>query len=286
MQDGLRVYLEQPLAIAWPTCEVEYVLNDRAYSGEPDLNRIVAMVQGSFDAWNSVETSGFAARFSGVTDRRVPAINDQNLITFVEADTCLPNMNGVELCGWNQRAGYAPAALALASVTFAPINGEIVDADIEINAANWPFEIICEEPTGQTHDLQNTLTHEIGHLAGLDHCHADALTGEVSCDNVTMRAQTTLGDRTMRALSADDIAGIAAIYPSAECSNEPARSYDYFPPEGGGCGEVDDFEIDAPDAPTPKGGGCATAEAPASGPSSILGALLVGLALVRRREQR
>jgi hypothetical protein len=277
MQDGQRVYLEQPMPITWPTCEVDYVINDRGYSGEPDLNRIVATIQGSFDAWNRVEGAGFAARFAGVTDRRVTLINDQNLIMFLEADTCLMNTDGVELCGWNQRAGYAPAALALASVSFAPVNGEIVDVDIEVNAANWPFEIICGEPSGQTHDLQNTLTHEIGHLAGLDHCHADALTGEVSCETVTMRAQTTLGDRTMRDLSLDDEAGLRAIYPANSCSNAAAITYE-FPLEGAGCGAVEDFEVTEDEEPPQARGCCTTAtHSPLSPNVMVLSLLVVAL---------
>jgi hypothetical protein len=72
-------------------------------------------------------------------------------------------------------------------------------------------------------DLQNTLTHEAGHLVGLAHPCGDA--GEMACaanDPRTMAPTTFVGETQKRTLSADDIAGVCAIYP---------------PPSGGcGCG--------------------------------------------------
>ena len=54
-----------------------------------------------------------------------------------------------------------------------PSDGVIVDADIEMNAVNNQFVEIgktlpASDGRNQT-DLENTLTHEIGHLLGLDH---------------------------------------------------------------------------------------------------------------------
>src|SRR5262249_35452987 len=69
-----------------------------------------------------------------------------------------------------------PEALAVTTVT-ARSDGHIVDADMEINGVtqNWmnldpgvtvPFD---QGETRRVFDLQNAVTHEFGHLIGLDH---------------------------------------------------------------------------------------------------------------------
>ena len=221
MVDGERVFREVPLPIAWPSCNVGYHVNERGYSMIDDFDAILEAVATSFETWANVETAGWVAQFEGTSGRQVPFINEQNLVTFVESDTCLENFEGDLLCGWNDRAGYAPGALALASVSYDPATGEIVDADLEVNAANWEFGLLDDGPDGDKHDLQNTLTHEIGHFLGMDHCHNDALDGVASCDAVTMRAAAELGDTSMRSLSADDIAGITEVYPVLGCEAPP-----------------------------------------------------------------
>lgn len=140
--------------------------------------------------------------------------------------------------------------VALTSVLYEPGTGRIVNADIEVNGWNglvggplsggasgpangWYFT--CDPQPGGSMcttygqancfyiDLQNTLTHEAGHFIGLSHPCGDP--GLPSCANAgfaetTMFPQTTPGDVAKRSLSADDVAGIRAIYPDA----------------GGGCG--------------------------------------------------
>jgi MYXO-CTERM domain-containing protein len=140
--------------------------------------------------------------------------------------------------------------VALTSVLYDPASGRIVNADTEVNgwdgqpgslsagtsgpAHGWYFT--CDKQTGWAActtygqggcyyiDLQNTLTHEVGHFLGLAHPCGDA--GEPSCASDPSFAQTTMypvttpGDVAKRTLSADDIAGVCAIYPDS----------------GGGCG--------------------------------------------------
>jgi hypothetical protein len=55
-------------------------------------------------------------------------------------------------------------------------------------------------------DLQNVVTHELGHYLGIGHTtndHADA----------TMYASAQFGELTMRDLSTDDVAGLCDAYP-------------------------------------------------------------------------
>ncbi|HVU49371.1 MAG TPA: hypothetical protein VHL80_01730 [Polyangia bacterium] len=71
---------------------------------------------------------------------------------------------------------YAFEALAVTTVT-ARADGHIVDADVEVNGVNQSWMnfdpgVTAPYDQGETReffDLQNALTHEFGHLIGLDH---------------------------------------------------------------------------------------------------------------------
>jgi hypothetical protein len=133
------------------------------------------------------------------------------------------------------------STVALTTVTYDPQTGRIVDADIEVNGWDgtggpsqgtpgdhltppthgWYFTCNAE-PTGTTCssygdagcdfiDLQNTVTHEVGHFIGLAHS---------SDSSTTMWDRTEPAQMSKRILSADDVNGVCTIYPD----------------RGGGCG--------------------------------------------------
>ncbi|RLB58378.1 MAG: hypothetical protein DRI90_16825 [Deltaproteobacteria bacterium] len=91
--------------------------------------------------------------------------------------------------------------LAKATVSYDTETGEILDTDIELNHA------YNEYTTGDdfvVYDLQSILTHELGHLMGLDH----------TLDyNATMNAGYQQGTTELRTPELDDIDGVCAIYP-------------------------------------------------------------------------
>jgi hypothetical protein len=138
-------------------------------------------------------------------------------------------------------------------------DGAILDADIEINGRDFQIAV-CQDPAhcmslgtgaGGFADLQNTLTHELGHLHGLEHpCLAlldpprkDSKGNDVpSCDELagrtpaiteaTMYNTTTPGEIKKRTLSQDDITGICEIYPTA---NDPGTCEQVHSSSSGGC---------------------------------------------------
>ncbi len=154
----------------------------------------------------------------------------------------------------NPAIPYDAAAAAITTVTYinkptdAAADGRIIDADIELNAVNNYF-YNADQPapnSGQRKatDLWNTLTHEIGHLMGMEHtckrtpgdsmpsCTRDGSGNPViSCSTVesgrlTNSAYQAIYDTTMyptadpketkkRIPHADDVAGIINTYPSA-----------------------------------------------------------------------
>lgn len=135
----------------------------------------------------------------------------------------------------------AGGTIALTTVTFDPSTGEIFDADMELQDWNgdpnaptgWYFT--CPGPpalacTGNTNDaalysesgcifmdIGNTVTHEAGHMLGLDHVCVPNVTGPTAaCPNggAVMEPTAGLGDTDKRTLKPDDINGVCSIYPA------------------------------------------------------------------------
>lgn len=175
--------------------------------------------------------------------------------------------------------------LGLTTVTFEPSTGEIYDADMELNATQGNLSTSdAVEPNG--FDLASVVTHEAGHFFGL--AHAQSPTS-------TMYASYRPGTTQLRTLSADDVEGLCAIYPStttrvvtspaqsskgdaASTTSIAADQCDYDPRHGFST------ECNAPALDVPAESGCRTA--PGASPDVLaLGACAVGLALVRRRRR-
>ncbi len=85
--------------------------------------------------------------------------------------------------------------IAITTVSYEPESGRIFDADIEMNSFTFRFSVSDTPCTlaggGRCADIQNTVTHEVGHLLGLDHTLAAGSTmnpkapdGELSKRNV------------------------------------------------------------------------------------------------------
>ena len=102
--------------------------------------------------------------------------------------------------------------LAKTTVTFNDETGEILDADIEINHANNLFTI--NDMTVE-YDLESVLTHELGHLIGIDH---------TPDFDATMFAGYEPGSIDQRTLEEDDILAACEAYPAsrkATCAPDP-----------------------------------------------------------------
>jgi len=103
-------------------------------------------------------------------------------------------------------------AYALTTVTFDPSTGQIFDADIEINSADFDIGV-----DSATYDLQSILTHEVGHFLGMAHAASANMTA-------TMRQNWSGIGTDLRTLTDDDIAGMCDAYPpggSAPADCEP-----------------------------------------------------------------
>jgi hypothetical protein len=143
-----------------------------------------------------------------------------------------------------QRPGHAPhdpSAIGLTTVMYVntpglPGDGTILDADIELNNVNYTFTTDpvngMARPGTMLADLENTLTHELGHVQGLAHTCWDHVTPLPPLDNngnpipdcndpnlpplVTMATMfpyaTMEGETSKRNLSPDDVDGVCDVY--------------------------------------------------------------------------
>lgn len=106
-----------------------------------------------------------------------------------------------------------PDALALATVVYRRSTGEIQDADIDLNGVHHLFTT-TDDPAAADNDVQNTLTHELGHLIGLEH---------VSDPQATMYDLAPPGDLDKRTLSDDEVEAVCFIYPEGRLSPTAPR---------------------------------------------------------------
>jgi MYXO-CTERM domain-containing protein len=163
---------------------------------------------------------------------------------------------------------YSPNAAGLTTAVFvddatSDRDGAIVDADIEINNVNFAVTIDGQGgATGQSCDseLQNTLTHELGHLLGLEHpcldsgdpariddkgnavptCDAvrrsPAVPANAKIMEATMYNFQDCGETKKESLSTDEITAICEIYPTAD---DPGSCEGAGATDGGCCSASD-----------------------------------------------
>jgi hypothetical protein len=151
---------------------------------------------------------------------------------------------------------YQESALAVTVLTLNGRTHEVIDADIAFNLEHHTFRALPEGPASGREDrdlvddVQNTLTHELGHALGLMHNETDSL--------VVMYPSAAPGETHKRILAPDDRAGLGALYAEVFLSSgDPADA--------------------------PREVGCAATSATPSAWSWAVAALVLGLRHLRRR---
>src|SRR5262249_15847139 len=100
---------------------------------------------------------------------------------------------------------YDPTALAVTLMSYDSSSGRITDADIVVNAEAYKWTA-TERVDGcdNAYDLQNVLTHEVGHVFGLAHDPSDS--------ESTMYPSSASCETKKRDLDDDDVAGLTFLY--------------------------------------------------------------------------
>ncbi len=101
---------------------------------------------------------------------------------------------------------YNVDAVATTVITITRSTHQIIEADIAFNVKHTAFTIVGATPESARFDVQNTMTHELGHALGLAHNDLPA---------TVMYPSGTPGDVSKRALADDDIQGLQYLYGAA-----------------------------------------------------------------------
>lgn len=206
----------QPTApcLSWLTRDLTYEISDAGSARTPgDTERDA--VTASFATWQAVADDCSDFHF-----RDGHGASSKNLVVWRER-TCEAAAPALDPCFqdgtcsdtydcWDDDA----QSLALTRLTYSTSTGAILDATIQLNAAHWLFTTVdsppCREGAEATtcvaSDVQNTVTHEIGHLLGLDH---------VPGASSTMSATAPLAETSKRAIDPGTRDGFCHIYPRA-----------------------------------------------------------------------
>lgn len=276
--------------IAWQDRAFVYTV-DAAGSAQVPGGQEFAAIDASFAAWQAaaeVCSDLTFTRAEPMTDATIgydeEAASNANVLLFRETrcrdvvpagDPCVEagNCPNTYRC-WNR--GDFTIALTLTSYT-SP-GGVILDSDIELNASprldgtRFFFTTVdapaCDpaEPHAGCvgNDVQNTVTHELGHALGLDH---------VERVGSTMEATAPVGETSKRILDPGTRRGLCDVYPRSR----PAPS---CLPDARNDDQVMVLGRGTPGLPT---FGCDTA---ASGPTLMAGALLLALTRLLHRGRR
>ena len=194
-----------------------------------------AVVAASYAAWNGAPDSCPLAADAPLVDAGRVELevgrDEVNLIKFRDTSWCRPaTADDPERC-------YEPLVVAKTTIVFIddadhPRDGAIVDADIEINGV---FFAIASDGaslglSGCRIDLASSLTHELGHLLGLEHTctygddppRVDGRGAPVpACDattdpqivEATMYPYLNCDETHQASLTTDDRDAICAVYP-------------------------------------------------------------------------
>lgn len=189
--DGLVLY--------WGNACVGYSINKDA-SARTTLEDATRVIDAAFATWNasickeSGAGVGIKASNLGPVEcdevKYSPTGPNQNLIVFRDSGWPYSDPNNT---------------LGLTTVTFNADNGEIYDADMEINSSGQNLSTDDLVPANG-YDLLSVVTHEAGHFFGIAHA---------TDTRATMFASYKPGSSAQRTLTSDDTEGLCAIYPDA-----------------------------------------------------------------------
>jgi hypothetical protein len=279
----VRYRTETGQPFAWSSTCLGIIAYPAGLADMMPADQVIAAATAAGDAWSAGQVTGTALDIQvAATDGPPPAAahDGQNSLLFRSDGWCGAG-NTTDTCT------YDPAALALTTVFARKSTGEMLDADIEVNATFFSWgDLDIGTPAADVHDLQNALTHEVGHFIGLDHpCVLPGSTTTRPLDNLgnpvpdcdvappavmesTMFPSSMAGDLSKRTLAPDDELAAREIYPAV--AGAPAVC---APPE--------------PHLTGPSGCAVSGAVAPTPGGLAFLaGALALGAARARARRRK
>ncbi len=168
----------------WNDPDIDWQLNPESFA-DMDAQGVSDAADRAFATWNQINKS---------------AINFRRGADTTEAD--YSRSSHIVYLDPNNSSGFFPngsGTVAITPIIYSTGDGRIVDVDIIFNGKDFDFALHTNE---SGFDLQDVMTHEIGHMIGLDHS---------PHHGSSMWPYVTPGQWLHRSLSQDDIiGGIAA----------------------------------------------------------------------------
>jgi hypothetical protein len=252
------------LVLAWPTSCVSYAIQeDGSAKRGISAAELSTIVDQAFDTWMGVSCD--AGLSLSVENYGEVACRES------EFNTDLGNANiwMFRDSGWLSGSaasgsdGFDSSALAVTVTSFSRKNGQLYDADVELNADQVDFTL----PDDTTNfDLLSIVTHEAGHFLGLDHSPVPEATMFYAYNPPSISART---------LSDDDVAGLCSAYPT-----------DREIPNGSSCDPRRGFETKCLYNEAPAKGGCTVQSGPSRSSSGAWLAVAFGLSFWVARRTR
>jgi MYXO-CTERM domain-containing protein len=209
----------------WKQTCVPLVVYPTDLANEMTMDEVVGATTAAANAWSQTDISGTYLDVQMNTSLDVTPATGQDAFHDIvfKNPWCDPGDTTCQI-----------EALAITSVWAGQTSGTIVDADIEVNAQYDFWTDLVMHPAMGKQDLQNALTHEMGHLIGLDHnCYTpgsdpvhmvdnngilvpSCLGADADVQNDVMYTKADPGDTSKRTLKPDDIQAVLDIYPMAK----------------------------------------------------------------------
>ncbi|QRN94258.1 matrixin family metalloprotease [Archangium violaceum] len=219
-----------------PTIQWQFSSVGNPKSSEAQKQNEFAAIRRSFQSWQDIFEDCGNLRFQEgplVDGERNkvgydPKGPNRNLVLF-RSNKCVDVVPSGVRCDEDTDCGNTydcwdgdERTIALTLTTYDEKSGIIYDSDIQLNAANFVFTTvdsppypICAQPISSNPgncvatDVQNTMTHEIGHLIGLDHTQAP---------NSVMFPRAPVGETSKRIIDEGSRDFVCTTYPKGLAS--------------------------------------------------------------------
>lgn len=206
---------ESGSALFWSNRNISFSFN-RAGTKALDQDAAFDAVRAGFAVWqNSTLADGEPLGCPGTARPGLPTATDLQFSegpatdqNFVGFNYLSPETNRNVILfrdtGWpHPLTSPSSDLVAMTTLTYNVITGEILDADIEFNTEDFSLTV-GDRSVG--FDLLGAAVHEVGHLLGFD---------DVTVANAAMFQSTSRGETLKRRLSCDDAAILWYRYPAA-----------------------------------------------------------------------